>query len=162
LERTARQIKIARIMLGDPKHTLYGAFLDLMEGSVLRQQGKLPDAVHLLSAALHQFVEMRHARYFLRARYELAKTFLNQGLFQEAGETLNRELPRFSANEDDHVIETRWKASDEQLRARIAYGRGLLAQAAQHAQRAVEILDAFPGRYSDLRALTLLVQAQIE
>ena len=184
LERSMRLISVARINLRGSDDKVTAAYIDFLMGCVLRQRGDLCAALSALKGALAAFDKdhLSHARYYLRCRHELAKTYLNVSLLaqhedivkansslDDAIATLDRNDTTFEIHGPKPSSATRWEVKDRMLRTRIGFqrlllggarpGGGQLRELREGISNEMEVLQG--GRDRDVRAIGRLIQAEI-
>lgn len=126
LDRAFRQMSVARLLLKFmPQDEQNNAYADYLLGSILRQQGRLKEAIELLLRAFNVFVRIQHYRYSVRCRHELAKAYFNAGRYDTAETTLT-DINKVSSNTFFATSEqsrVEWLANDTILIARIVCER---------------------------------------
>ena len=167
LTRAWRQVLVARTMFSGLRNDpLYIAYLDFLRGSILRQWGKLADGIPYLEQAVRVFKESGHERYFHRAQIELAKAYYRQHALDKATGILEKSPSQDVVPEkNEHTLAKhawdRWNAEKDLLLARIAYERQYYDTARKLAENAYKVLENVPKKFSNLRAVTQIVRAQV-
>jgi len=166
LKRAQRQTLVARTLIRQTENKVGIAFANYLLGSICRQLGDVDSAIEYIENSILVFKAAGHERYFLRARYELAKAYFFRATapggsiqdYQRAKEIIDSQEPTVARFRGDPKTSARWEGATLLLKARISLGLGHHEDAERQAKECLQTL----GEYSkDLRAQAHAVLAEV-
>ena len=179
LRRAWRLLTVAGSLQAGIDDPINKAFVELYKGSVLRQLGRLDEAISRLDETVRTFRKRGHHRYLMRSQYELSKAYLNRAELpgaQDAASDLDQAKEWLARLTRTRTANSSRHRGDERLRDRFDVRCAILAarttqrvggttalkEAEAHISRAFDVLHhQLKGSSRDLLVLATWVKGNI-